>query len=216
MQINKHATIILADNHPMPLKGLYQELVSNNYRVIGQASNGSEALELILKLEPTLAILDIEMPFLTGFEVVKICKEKNIPTKFIIQSSSKEAEYIAQAKALNIQGYLLKVDSFSEIEGCINAVLKDENHYSNYLDNSLLLHITEELQYLKLLSPAESTILKLVSQQDSTNTIATHLSLSTRTVEKHRSNIINKLSLKGEANVLTSWAICNRDLISLL
>jgi two-component system nitrate/nitrite response regulator NarL len=77
MQINKHATIILADNHPMPLKGLYQELVSNNYRVIGQASNGSEALELILKLEPTLAILDIEMPFLTGFEVVKICKEKN-------------------------------------------------------------------------------------------------------------------------------------------
>jgi DNA-binding NarL/FixJ family response regulator len=216
MQILKNTTIVIADDHPMLLKGLYEELTTNKYKVVGQATNGSEALELILKRAPTLAILDIDMPLLSGFEVIKIAKEKNILTKFILQSFHRESEYILQARSLNIQGYLLKEDSFNEIERCITAVLNNKNYYSVSLGNSLLLHVTEELQHLKLLSPSESTILKLIAQQQSTNTIAIHLSVSLRTVEKHRSNIIDKLNLKGQANALTSWAIYNKNLISSL
>jgi len=216
MQIKKNATIVIADDHPMILKGLYEELISNNYKVVGQAKNGSEALELILKLTPTLAILDIDMPLLSGIEVIKIAKAKNIPTKFIIQSFHKETEYILQAKSLNIQGYLLKEDSFNEIEHCIKAVLNNKNYFSTSLSNSLLLNITDELQRLKLLSPSESIILKLIAQQGSTISIAQTLSVSVRTIEKHRSNIINKLKLNGEANGLISWAITNKDIIASL
>ena len=78
--LNKDFTIVIADDHPMLLNGLYDALVSNEYNVIGKAQNGTEALQLILELKPTLAILDIEMPFKTGFEVIKDIKEKNIPT----------------------------------------------------------------------------------------------------------------------------------------
>lgn len=213
MKNKSNTTIIIADDHPMLLKGLYEELVSNKYNVVGQAANGAEALELILKLKPTLAILDIEMPFLTGFEVIKIAKQKNISTKFILQSFHKEPEYIIQVKSSKIQGYLLKEDSFNEIECCIKAVLNNENYFSTSLSTGLLLHITDELQRLKLLSPSEFTILKLIAQQQSTTTIAQNLSISVRTVEKHRSNIINKLNLKGEGNSLISWAIINKGVI---
>jgi len=216
MIAKNNISIVIADDHPMLLKGLFEELTSNGYHVVGKAKNGSEALELILKLKPTLAILDIDMPLLTGFEVVKITKAKNIATKFILQSFHKEKEYILRAKSLEIQGYLLKEDSFSEIECCIKSVLENKNYFSKSLSNVLLHNVAQELQKLKLLSPSEGIILKLIAQQESTISIAQSLSVSKRTIEKHRSNIINKLNLNGEVNSLTSWAINNKDIILLL
>jgi YesN/AraC family two-component response regulator len=85
-------TIVIADDHPMLLKGLHEELVKNNYNVVGQGATGMQALELILKHEPTVALLDIDMPILTGFEVIKTAKEKGSKTKFIVLSFHKEAE----------------------------------------------------------------------------------------------------------------------------
>ncbi len=213
MSQTNNCTIVIADDHPMILKGLYEELTSNSYTVVGQGTNGLEALELILKLAPTLAILDIDMPFLTGLEVVKTAKEKNIDTKFIIQSFHKEADYVMQAKALQVKGYLLKEDSFDEIERCIKAVLNNEIYFSASFDNNFLQNTNEELQQLKLLTSSEITILKQISQQITTNEIADGLGVSARTIEKHRSNIINKLNLKNESNSLTSWAILNRNTI---
>jgi len=72
----KDISIVIADDHPMLLKGLKEELTLNHYNVIGEATNGIEALELIIKLKPSIAILDIDMPFFTGFEIVKLVKEK--------------------------------------------------------------------------------------------------------------------------------------------
>ena len=126
MSQTNNCTIVIADDHPMILKGLYEELTSNGYTVVGQGTNGLEALELILRLKPTLAILDIDMPFLTGFEVVKTANTKKVETKFIIQSFHKGGDYILQAKALKISGYLLKEDSFTEIELCIKAVFNNK------------------------------------------------------------------------------------------
>ena len=97
-------TIVIADDHPMLLKGLYEELMSNGYNVIGQAADGMKAFELILTEKPDLAILDIDMPVLSGFEVIKMAKEKEVSTKFIVLSFHKEAEYITQARTLNIDG----------------------------------------------------------------------------------------------------------------
>ena len=127
----KSASLIVADDHPMLLKGLYEELSGNGYNVIGRATNGMEALELILKQQPAVALLDIDMPLLTGFEVIKMAKDKGVSTKFIVLSFHKETEYIAQAKALQINGYLLKEDSFFDIERCLNAVLSGQQYFSS-------------------------------------------------------------------------------------
>lgn len=213
MQLKSNYTIVIADDHPMILKGLYEELTTNGYTVVGQGTNGLEALELILKLQPTLAILDIEMPFLTGFEVVKTANSKKVVTKFIIQSFHKDSEYVMQAKSLQVKGYLLKEDAFDEIERCIKAVLNNKIYYSTSFEDNFLQNTNQELQLLKLLTPSETSILKQISQQITTNVIAESLNVSVRTIEKHRSNIIKKLNLKSEANSLTAWAIIHRNLI---
>lgn len=209
----KDITIVIADDHPMILKGLNDELLSHNYNVIGQATNGRRALELILMHRPILALLDIDMPLLTGFEVIKMAKEKQVDTKFIILSFHKENDYVLQAKALHINGYLLKEDSFLEIEDCIDCVLGGETYFSKSFTASSLANISEDLNKIKHLTTSEKTILKLVAQQMSSNEIAETLFISIRTVEKHRSNIITKLEIENTTNALTNWAYLNKNVI---
>ncbi|BFP42037.1 response regulator transcription factor [Muricauda sp. SCSIO 64092] len=212
----KDVSIIIADDHPLLLKGLYEELIANDYNVVGQASDGMNALKLILQYRPTLALIDIDMPFLSGFEVVKMAKEKGIPTNFIVLSFHKEVSYLCQAKALQINGYLLKEDSFFEIERCIHAVAKNQTYFSPSLDSLTLHSANDELKKLTLLTSSEVTILKLVAKQASNINIADHLCVSVRTVEKHRSNIIAKLALENSTNTLTHWAITNQKVIQEL
>ena len=213
MIVRKNISIVIADDHPMILKGLHDELKSNNYNVVGQAVNGMQALELILTKKPIIALLDIDMPLLTGFEVIKMAKEKEVDTKFIILSFHKESDYISRAKALQINGYLLKEDSFLEIDECIETVLNGDTYFSKAFTASTLAIISEELKKIKYLTSSEKTILKLVAQQMSTNEIADSLFISSRTVEKHRSNIITKLELENTTNALTNWAYLNRNVI---
>ncbi|MBW1294198.1 response regulator [Aquimarina litoralis] len=209
----KDISIVIADDHPMLLKGLYDELTIHNYQVTGKAANGMQALEQILTLEPTLALLDIDMPLLNGFEVIKTASEKKVSTKFIILSFLKETKYITQAKKLGIDGYLLKEDSFFEIEKCIREILQGNSYFSKAIDSSSLQNASEELKKLQFLTPSETTILKLIAQQISTIEIADSLFVSKRTIEKHRSNIISKLELGKETNTLTKWTLNHKNVI---
>lgn len=211
--VKEEISVVIADDHPMLLKGLYDELMLNKYQVVGQAKDGIQALELILTKDPMVAILDVDMPLLTGFEVIRICVEKGVGTKFIIISFHREQEYIAQAKALNIDGYLLKEDSFSEIQRCITDVLDGKTCFSSSFDNVLLDHAHKKLKRMQMLTSSEITILKLIANQMSTNLIADKLGVSVRTIEKHRSNIIVKLMLEGGTNALTNWALTNKKVI---
>lgn len=203
-------TLVIADDHPMILKGLNDELTSNNYNVVGQAINGMQALELILTNQPTIALLDIDMPLLTGFEVIKMAKEKEVDTKFIVLSFHNEKDYISQAKALQINGYLLKEDSFFEIERAIENVLKGEIYFSKSFEPGSLKAVSEELERIKYLTSSEKTILKLIAQQLSTIEIAENLFISPRTVEKHRSNILSKLEIGKANNSLSNWALVHK------
>ncbi len=212
----KNTTIVLADDHPLLLKGLSEEFIDNGYNVVGQATNGMQALELILVHNPVLAFLDIDMPLLTGFEVIKMAKEKKVQTKFIVLSFHKEKNYIIQAQNLQINGYLLKEDSFAEIELCMQKVLAGEICFSPSFGKGILQNASEELKRLGYLTPSEKTILKLIAQQKTSLEIAEMLFISERTVEKHRSNIIAKLDLDSSTNSLTSWAILQRDTIKNL
>jgi len=213
---DKNFTIVIADDHPMLLSGLNEELTRNGYNVIGQANNGNKALSLILQLKPNIALLDIDMPLMTGLEVIKAAKENNSETKFIILSFHREPEYVVQAKALQIDGYLLKEDSFKEIGDCMDSVLNGREYFSESFDTSSLNTASEEMKKLKTLTPSEITILKLIASQKNTSEIADELFVSTRTVEKHRSNIIDKLLIEKGTNALTNWALINRVVISKL
>ena len=208
-------SILVADDHPLLLKGLLQELQAAGYNAQG-ANDGLEALTLITKNEIDIAILDIEMPFLDGFEVIKKAKKQEVKTHFIILTSHKEKGFVLSASELNISGYLLKDEPFSEIEKCIDAVRKGQTYFSTTFTNIFNQSIVPELNKLKLLSPSERTIIRYVAEKKSSKDIAEILSISPRTVDKHRANIIDKLGIEKGIDSLSVWTQDNKELILLV
>ena len=201
----KTKKIITADDHPLLLKGLNNFLIEKNYNIIGSGTNGKEALELIIKLKPDIAILDIQMPYMTGLEVAKECKINNIKTKIILITFHKEKMLFQKANELNIFGYILKEFAIEEIENCIKSVSNDVPYFSPRIKDLLGINPYKD-SYLDLLTPSEKKILKLIAKDKTNKDIASLLFISHRTVEKHRSNIIQKLKLEHKTNSLLIWA----------
>lgn len=212
--MNSNITLIVADDHPILLNGLVNQLKDYNYEVLAAAENGAVALDKIMDLQPVIAILDEQMPLLTGFEVIKKCKEKDIDTKFIILTSHKEKAFVYKAKKLNISGYILKDEPFVELHNCIQSVYLGTPYFSLVFDTIYNNEVAPQMQKMKLLSSSERTIVRFVAEGKSTKDIAELLSLSMRTIDKHRSNIIAKLGLVKEKDILTNWAKENIDFVN--
>lgn len=210
-------TIVIADDHPLMLGSLNDELLKAGYDVVGKAKNGTQALELVVQYQPTIAILDIEMPLLSGFEVIKLGQPKSPETQFIIMTYHNKEGYLVQAKKFGARGYLLKDDDMDEIEKCIGAVVNRELYYSSSLKQGIKSIIDDQLKLIKLLTPTERTIIRLIAQGKSSAEIADQLSTAVRTIQKHRSNIISKLNFPIEsADPLREWTIEYKDLLVLL
>lgn len=212
--MNKDITIIVADDHPILLKGLAAELTEAGYTVVSSEPNGGRALEQILIEKPVLAILDVEMPILSGFEVIQKCLEKKSKTKFIILTSHKEKGIVFKAKELGVSGYLLKDESFQEIVKCIHAVVDGNTYFSSTFESILENEVSPQLSNMRNLSNSEKTILKFLASEKTSKEIGDILGVSHRTVEKHRSNIIAKLDIESQGLLL--WINENKDLISSL
>ena len=210
--MNHNISILVADDHPMLLKGLMHELTEYGFNVLEGASNGAQALQIIDTKQPTIAILDISMPLLTGFEVIKKCKDNGSPTRFIILTSYKEKGYILKAKSLNISGYLLKDEPFYEIKKCIHEVYNGNTYFSTTFKDVFDKEVSPQLKKIKFLSPSERTIIRLIAQEMSSKEISDRLHISIRTVQKHRSNIITKLDLPSDSDSLTTWVSENKEL----
>ncbi|WP_157491865.1 response regulator transcription factor [Gelidibacter mesophilus] len=200
-------TIVIAEDHPIMLKGLKQELEQVGYQIIGTAENGTEAVRTILALKPDIALLDIEMPLLNGFEVMAKCTEnQDLKTRFIVMTYHKQKNFVAQAKTLGVHGYLLKEDSIEEIEHCIATVMNGTIYYSRSLGAELEIDVENELKKLTLLTPSERKIIQLIAQGNNSTEISDMLCVSPRTIQKHRTNIIEKLHLDPAADNLINWA----------
>lgn len=208
--MNHNISILVADDHPMLLKGLINELKEHGYDVLEGASNGAKALETLIAKKPTIAILDVNMPFLTGFEVIQKAKENGSDTLFIILTSHKEKEVILKAKNMGVSGYLLKDEPFSEVKNCIQSAMNGDFYASKVFDKVFKTEIYPELEKIKYLSPSERTIIRLLAQKKSSKEISDLLSISIRTVQKHRSNIITKLDLPSNSDSLSVWVGKNR------
>ena len=202
-------TIIIADDHPLVLKGLQDFLHEKNYNVLASAKNGKEALALIKAHTPDIAILDIKMPFFTGLQIAEKCKKANLKTKIVLITFEKDEKIYNEAKALGVYGYVLKEFALDEIENCISSVTEDKPYFSPEL--LAYIEVDEAPEELQLLTKTETKIIGLIAQNKTGVEIADLLFVSTRTVEKHKSNIIKKLKLQSEQNSLLIWAKENSD-----
>lgn len=205
--------IVIADDHPLLLNGIVNHLEKKNYGQIYSTQNGRDAWELIQEKVADLAILDIEMPGLTGLKIAKRCKEEKLATKIIILSQHQEPELVSQSRELGISGYILKEDALEEINHCIKAIGAGEQYYSSFFDTAGYKKQLKESAKLNALTRSEIKILKLIAEGMSSKEIAETIFVSARTIEKHRSNMILKLGLDGKNNSLSEWAIANKQRI---
>ncbi|SFA72147.1 response regulator transcription factor [Algoriphagus aquimarinus] len=204
-------TVIIADDHPILLKGLYDFLSDMGLDIIGMANEGQSALDLIIKFNPQLAILDMEMPKKTGLEIAADCKKLGLSTKVILLTLHKEIYLYHQAKELNLSGYILKEFALDDLSKAVSKVLAGGQFFSEKIFEGL-----KENKYQSgenPLTPSEVKILRLLADGLSTKEIANKLFISERTVDKHRSNMIVKLQLEKKHNSLLIWAQKNRDII---
>jgi DNA-binding NarL/FixJ family response regulator len=206
----KSKSIVIADDHPLLLKGLSDFLLEKEYNFIGSSENGRDAYNLINKLRPDIAILDIQMPYMSGIEIAKKCNKNSLETKIVFITFHKEKELYLQAKDLNIFGYILKEFALEEIENCIQTVSMGQPYFSPKI-KELLAENSIEDSALSVLTPSEKKILKLIAKDKTNKEIASLLFISYRTVEKHRSNIITKLKLEHKTNSLLIWAKEHQD-----
>jgi DNA-binding NarL/FixJ family response regulator len=189
-------TIIIADDHPLVLRGLQDFLNETNYNVLASAKNGKEALTLIKAHTPDIAILDIKMPFYTGLEIAEKCKESNLLTKIILITFEKDELIYNKAKSLGVFGYVLKEFALDEIENCIASVIKNRPYFSPEL--IAYLKANKPPEKFETLTDTEKKVLKLIAENKTAKEIANELYISSRTVEKHKSHIRTKLVLDSK------------------
>ena len=207
-------TIIIADDHPVTLKGIQFYVENLGYTVLETYQNGLEAYEGIKRLQPNIVILDLNMPGLNGLEVLEKIRLHDAQTKIILYTMYHEKSFLTKAMALGVNGYLLKNFAIEELSICLEKLSANENWFSEKLNETLITkkHDTEASKVLTL-TTSEKKILSLIANDHNTKTIADFLFISEKTVEKHRSNIIKKLGLPNERNVLQRFALQNQSLL---
>ena len=207
--MTNNLTVLIADDHPIFRKGLREVIEADeSLSVVGEAGDGAAALGLLEELRPQVAVLDIDMPRMNGFELVQELRRKNLPVEVVFLSMHKDEAMFNEAMRLGVRGYVLKDSAATELTSSIRAVAVGQHFISPAL-STYLVHRNERLSAFALekpglsaLTPSERRVLKLVAENKTSREIAAELFISYRTVENHRSNICQKLGLQGTHSLL--------------
>lgn len=219
MNKNKKIQIIIADDHPIFRSGLKQIIEEDEgIDIIGFAENGEKALDKIDELNPEIALLDIDMPKMTGLQVLKELKKSKSSTKVIFLTVFSSEDIFDEAMELGVSGFVLKDCAVNDIVECIYKVADDNYYISPSISNLLVSRrdkikkLEKERPNLMALTKTELTILKSISEGKTSKEIADELFISYKTVENHRSNMSSKLGLKGSFSLI-KFALENRQLL---
>jgi DNA-binding NarL/FixJ family response regulator len=213
-------TIIIADDHPIVRKGL-REIIGEDkrLRVLAEVNNGREAVEAIEKNAPQVTILDVDMPVMNGFEAAREIKARKLTTEIIFLTMHRDEDLFNEAIDLGAKGFVLKDSALADIVECIKTVASDEHYASHALTKFLInrsrraIGLTEKQPSISDLTPTERRILKLIAENMTSKEIGEEFFISPRTVEKHRSNICQKLNLQGSHSLLKFAVLHKSDLL---
>ena len=187
-------SIIIAEDQYMLRKAMVQLIEFNEQmKVVNDCNNGGDAFEFIEKYHPDIAILDIEMPGLTGLEVLSKIREFKIDTKVIIVTTFKRPGYFEKAVANEVDAYVLKERSIEDLIQTIKHVMNGEKEYSTSLMTTLFKESNP-------LTHKEQVVLREIGDNLSSKEIAEKLYLSDGTVRNYTSNIIDKLNAENRFN----------------
>lgn len=189
--------VLIADDHPIVCKGI-RDLINQNMgiTVLGVAASGLQALQMIKELKPDVVLLDMEMPDITGVEVVKRVAEEGIPVRILGLSSYDDREYISQLLSMGASGYLLKDEVPEAIIEAIRGVARGETGWvSRKVAAKLSQILHDDKTGSKDFTPREKEVLAHVVQGKTNGEIGVALGISEKTVEKHLDAIFRKMGV---------------------
>jgi two-component system, NarL family, response regulator NreC len=201
--------ILIADDHGIVRKGLRLQLEQKEgFEVVGEASDGREAVRMAQELDPAVVIMDIAMPNLNGIDAAAQMVKQQPDLKVIILSMHSDESYLTRALTAGVKGYLLKETADLDLDRAVQAVAQGKVFFSPAIANTLLEDYMRQLQQrglqdsYELLTDREKEILQLLAEGKSNKEVAATLDLSPYTVETHRTHIMQKLNLHNSADIV--------------
>ena len=201
-------TVLLADDHPIVRQGLRHLFEEEpGVMIVGEASDGLQAVQLTEKFKPNVLILDLMMPDLNGLEVLRQIKERSSGTSSIVLSMQSADAYVVEALKAGALGYVLKETGPSELLSAVQQVVRGRRYLSPRISERLidvLLENTEKLPAdpYQSLTNREREVLQMAAEGLSASEIAKRLSISPRTAELHRGRMMNKLRLHNQTDLI--------------
>lgn len=204
--------IVLADDHPIVRQGLRQVIEREmGLRVVAECGDGVMALAEIEKQQPDIAILDVDMPRASGFDVLRALSKNQSAVQVILMTVHDEVEFFNEALDLGAKAYILKECAVEEVVNAVRAVCANQSYTSQRMHQFLFRRANRaESGGLAALTPTERQVLKLIADYKTSREIGEALYISPLTVKTHRRNISSKLDITG-SNALMKYALDHKS-----
>lgn len=202
-------TILIADDHDVVRSGLRNILeCKSNWQIVGEASNGREAIDRAIETSPDIALLDYSMPLLNGVEAARQIRAQLPKTEVLIFTMHQNEMLLQQLRQAGARGYLLKSDAKHNLIKAIEALAAHKPFFSagasDALDNSSGAHRLEK----SVLTDRERQVVQLIAEGNANKQVGKILNISSKTVETHRAAVMRKLALSSSAS-LVRYAVRN-------
>lgn len=215
MTSSKVHNILIVDDHTLMRNGLEAMLESEpHYEVVGVAADGMSAIRAVSELLPDIVMMDLTLPRTSGIDAIVQIKRKHPHVKIIALTFHKEDKYIHATLEAGADAYVLKDDSRDELFSALANVVSGKSYLSPSIVDKVMAgyisggNVSSSEPSWEILTRREREVIKLIAEGKRTKEIATYLSLSPKTIEKHRTNLMRKLDLHNVSEV-TVYAMKN-------
>lgn len=200
--------VVIAEDHLMVRAGIRALLEkAGDVHVMGEASNGHEAVEMAKELKPDVLIMDIMMPRMNGIQAAENIRDQKLPTNILILSMYSEPGFVHQALQCGVRGYVLKSSVSDELISAVRAIANGQTYLSDPISEIVIESVInpnaqQTGEFPSGLSPREKEVLQLIAEEYTSGEIAKILFISEKTVEKHRAKLMEKLNVRNIAGLV--------------
>jgi DNA-binding NarL/FixJ family response regulator len=195
--------VLIADDHPLIRQGLRILLEQHGFTIVGEAADGREATQLAQELEPDVAVLDLAMPLLNGLDAAREITRTSRRTKTILVTVHTADQYVLAALQAGVRGYVLKTQATAELVQAIQEVMRGGRYLSPGISEAVVqAYLAKTDLPADPLTPREREVLQLIAEGKRTKDIAGLLGVSVKTIESHRTRLMEKLDIRQTAGLV--------------